>query len=102
MTYELKWVGVSPYKKKRIWGYLVDLDDNAGNPYRRHNIRTFWGYEAGQVYFQTGTYNGVFTKKLKKRIEQHPAAPPDIVEKVKNQYSQEKLVTILSNGPKLN
>jgi hypothetical protein len=102
MTYELKWIGVSPYKKKRIWGYLVDLDDNEGIPCRRRYIRTFWGYEAGPVYFQRAEYNGNFTKKLRKRIEQHPEAPPEIIEKVKNQYSQEKLVTILSNGPKLN
>jgi len=52
MTYELKWVGVSPYKKKRIWGYLVDLDDNEGNPYRRHNIRTFWVMKQDRYIFR--------------------------------------------------
>jgi hypothetical protein len=89
------WVGVSPYKKKRIWGYLVDPEDNGGNTYSKKKIRTFWGYEAGEVYFQIGDNTSSFAKKLKKRMEQHPQASQEVVDKVRKQYEQELVVRIL-------
>jgi hypothetical protein len=97
MSFELKWVGVSPYKKKRIWGYLVDDNDNLKDKYRRHNIRTFWGYEDGKLYFQVAKYDGVFVKKLQKRKELHPAAPDSIVQKVKREYSEDCLFRVIAD-----
>lgn len=95
MSFQIKWSGRHNSGNGRIWGYLVNTEENWFNPYY-----SFWGKKDGVIHFQKikeHSFRKDFNKSVKRKKEKY-VLDTSFQDHVKNEFEQLQIIRKLKLG----
>lgn len=95
MSFQIKWAGKHNSGSGRIWGYLINTEDNWFNPYY-----SFWGKKDGVIHFQKIKENSVkrdFAKAVKRKKQKY-ILDTSLDDRIRKEFEQVEIIRKLKIG----